>query len=266
MSADENLLYLQSNVVILISIIKTTFIFLCTYFTNFKIVNKNIEFSLMKMHKFIFLLIIGILCGIVKCEINYSMSIAMITVVISLIFARNEFSKSLLVTTLSLSINYFFSLISIIVCFILNKIIGIYNDYLNLAIMMGCHIFLLKSLFRIKRFKYGILHWKNNTENDYIDYILLNVCVVILFSINILENSDIRLIKNLTVCVILFSMIMFVIIQKSFQLYYKQKLLIQDLTETKKELTDKIAEITNLEKENLEASKKRHTLVHKQNY
>ena len=57
---------------------------------------------------------------------------------------------------------------------------------------------------------------------------------------------------------------MFITIQKSLQLYYKQKLLIQDLNETKEELEKKKQEVEQLEKENLSFSKKSHTLAHKQ--
>lgn len=58
--------------------------------------------------------------------------------------------------------------------------------------------------------------------------------------------------------------IMFVTIQKSLQLYYKQKMLVKDLEETKKELEDKKAEVKELEKENLNFSKISHTIAHRQ--
>ena len=57
---------------------------------------------------------------------------------------------------------------------------------------------------------------------------------------------------------------MFITIQKSLQLYYKQKLLVQELEETKKELANKKEELQNVEKENINISKKNHTLAHKQ--
>ena len=57
---------------------------------------------------------------------------------------------------------------------------------------------------------------------------------------------------------------MFITIQKSLQMYYKQKLLIQDLEETKKELQAKKKEIEELEKENLNFSKTSHTIAHRQ--
>lgn len=57
---------------------------------------------------------------------------------------------------------------------------------------------------------------------------------------------------------------MLITIKKSLQLYYKQQMLIKDLKETKEELEKKNKEIQKLENENIEISKKRHTIVHKQ--
>ena len=59
-------------------------------------------------------------------------------------------------------------------------------------------------------------------------------------------------------------MTLFFTIKKSIEAYYKQKLLIQDLNETKKELDEKRNEIKELEAENLKISKKAHSLAHKQ--
>ena len=61
-----------------------------------------------------------------------------------------------------------------------------------------------------------------------------------------------KLAKNIAVGFIIFSIIMFITIQKSLQLYYKQKMLIKDLTETKEELEkadkalDRISEIVGV--------------------
>ena len=57
---------------------------------------------------------------------------------------------------------------------------------------------------------------------------------------------------------------MFITIQKSLQLYYKQKLQQKELEETKEELEKAKQEISELEKENLNFSKKSHSIAHKQ--
>lgn len=57
---------------------------------------------------------------------------------------------------------------------------------------------------------------------------------------------------------------MFLTIKESLQVYYKQKLLVQELKETKEELEQKKQEIKELEKENLNFSKISHSISHKQ--
>lgn len=57
---------------------------------------------------------------------------------------------------------------------------------------------------------------------------------------------------------------MFLTIEESLKLYYKQKMLIQDLNETKAELEQKNEEIKQLEQDNLNFSKKSHSIAHKQ--
>lgn len=63
---------------------------------------------------------------------------------------------------------------------------------------------------------------------------------------------------------IIIAIIMFVTIEELLKLYYKQKMLIQDLNETKEELQKKNEEIKQLEQDNLNFSKKSHSIAHKQ--
>ena len=57
---------------------------------------------------------------------------------------------------------------------------------------------------------------------------------------------------------------MYITIEKSLNLYYKQKLLVQELKETKEELIKSKTEIQELEAENLSFKKKSHSLTHQQ--
>ena len=57
---------------------------------------------------------------------------------------------------------------------------------------------------------------------------------------------------------------MFITIQKSLQLYYKQKLQEREVEEIKEEIQNKAKEIEELEKENLKLSKMNHSIAHKQ--
>lgn len=87
---------------------------------------------------------------------------------------------------------------------------------------------------------------------------------MILFLIVIIINYDGLIIDKMFGILVIFSIMMFITIKKSLQLYYKQRLVIQDLEETKKELKDKKGEIKELEKEILNFNKMKHTIMHKQ--
>ena len=138
------------------------------------------------------------------------------------------------------------------------------NNYINLCIIMILHIIILSSLFKIKKLKYGISFLKRDIQNESIDILILNISVAILFSTIIMVNSQILTSMDVALGIFIFSVIMFITIQKSLQLYYKQKLLIKELQETKEELANKEKEIEKLEAENLKISKNNHTIVHKQ--
>ena len=70
--------------------------------------------------------------------------------------------------------------------------------------------------------------------------------------------------RSLFIYVVIFSVILFITIQKSLQLYYKQKLQERETAEIKEELNSKAKEIEELEKENIRLSKANHSILHKQ--
>lgn len=169
---------------------------------------------------------------------------------------------TIVIAIISLSINYVIFVVAITIVFLINVKSSIQNDFINLSFMMLIDLILLKGLFSIKRFKYGITFLNKN--NQYIDLILLNICVSILFSSIIFSNMNIEISKELFVEFIISIIVMCITIQKSLQLYYKQKMLIKELDETKEDLARAENKIKILEKENIEESKKRHTIIHKQ--
>lgn len=153
---------------------------------------------------------------------------------------------------------------SSIITFIPNYIIGIKNDYINLSFLLILYICLLFLCTKIKRVKCGFIFLQNKLKNEYLNLLLFNTSVMILFLIIILSNYTEKITGQFGVGLIIFSIIMFITIKKSLEMYYKQKLLIQDLEETKKELEDEKHENKELEKEILEYSKKSHSIAHKQ--
>ena len=128
------------------------------------------------------------------------------------------------------------------------------------------HSTLLYNLSKLRRIKNGLSYLNDKSNNEFLNLIIFNISIIILFSFIFFSSMDIKkqLATNLSITFIVFSIIMFLTIKKSIEAYYKQKLLIQDLNETRKELEDKKKEIEELEMENLNFSKKSHSLAHKQ--
>lgn len=256
--------FIQRNIEVNIGIIKSIFIILCTYYTNFKLTNSKPEKITILLRDSVCIVIIAIICGLVKYGVNYFISLLSSTLILSIIFSKNNIKNGILTTVISLTINYIVSFVAVITDFIINLIINLENNYINLGIIIIMHVIVLWKLLKIKKLKYGLSFLKRDEENEYLDVLILNVSVTILFATILMVNSNIVLAMDTTLGIIMSTIIMFITIQKSLQLYYKQKLLIKELEETKKEREEIKKDRDNVEKENLEISKKRHTIIHKQ--
>ena len=240
---------------------------ICTFYINYKILNAEkygkIEWILISIGT----LAINCFCVIIKYIVNSTSSIICLTILVALAFSKVKkikFGYAVLISVLSLSINFILYSIAVSLCFLPFKLINMENKYIILFFIMIVYAVLVKKLFNLKRLKKGITFLKKNQNNEGFEILILNISAILLFSYIILSNSDIDSMKSLFIYIIIFTIIMFITIQKSLQLYYKQKLLIQDLEETKKELENKKEEIKQLEKENLEFSKTSHSIAHKQ--
>lgn len=264
---NANITFLFEDIGIIIYILKTFFITICTFYTFLRIINSKNFFTHKLISVSIISIVIAIICGIIKYSSDYLTSIICLILLSSVMYSiitKNKLGYSILVTTISLSINYILLVITISISFSYNLIFYIQNDYINLLIMMIIHSILLYLLFNIKRFKDGLVFLQRNIQNEYFDIFILNFSVNIIFSCIILNNFDILLTSSLFFGFIAFAIIMFISIQKTLTMYYKHKLLVTELEETKSELKKKNEEIAKLEEENLNFSKTSHSIAHKQ--
>lgn len=251
-----DILNMEKNIIIL----KTIIIAMFTYYTNFKITNKKVD-----VKKLFIISIIGGICGIIKYHINYIVGVGSLIIMISAVFLYENLGKSILTTIISLSINYAVGLFAILISFISNKIFGIYNEYIRLIVITISEIVILANIFKVKKFKYGIAILQKSIKDEYMDLLILNISVVILFSVTIIAKSNVDIVNFIiSLEIIIYAILMFITIKKSLQLYYKQKLLVQELEETKEELEKKKEEVKELEAENMKFSQRSHTLIHKQ--
>lgn len=254
---------------LIIDIIKLFFINIYTYYTYKKILyiknDKKKEGCILIL--FFIILIISILIGIVRFKFGKLNGIIFMIVILSLVFKiffRNNLGLAILNIIISIAINYIIFFISILVCFTIYIAINIRNDYISLISIILFYTVLIKFFLKTKRFKRGIVFFRENLNNDYCDILILNLSVNSLALFILLINLDLILKRKIFIVVIIFSAMMFITIYKSLQLNYKQRLVIQDLEETKKELKDKKGEIKELEKEILNFNKMKHTIMHKQ--
>lgn len=251
----------------IVDIIKIFYICIFTYYINFKIINKKIKVILRNCLLIIIsMMVISIICRIIKNLLGFSYNIIFMALLISIIFkifTNQTFAYSLLVTVISLSINYSIFSISVCLSVIPTILFNVQNIYIGLILILIIYSILISIFCRIKRFKKGFIFLQRNMKNEYAEILILNISIMILFCTMILSNYDKIINRKVHVIFILFSIIMFITIQKSLQLYYKQKLQEREAEETKKELENKSKEIEELKEENLKLSKTNHSIAHK---
>ena len=261
-------LIMQFGMSNIVDIIKIFYICIFTYYINFKLINKNFKMALKDCLIIIIgMIVISIICRVVKNILGFSYNIIFMTLLISLAFkvtTKYRFAYSLLVTIISLSINYIIFSISIFVVYNIVLFANIQEIYFSLFLILIAYILLISMFSNIRRFKKGFIFLQKNIKNEYIDVLILNFSVVIMFCIIILSNYNRVINRTLGTGFIIFAIIMFITIQKSLQLYYKQKLQEREVEGLKEELKQKNKEIEELEKENLKLNKKNHSIAHKQ--
>lgn len=260
---------MTGNLTIQIYAIKMFFISIFTYYTFLKVNdiiehNKSIRKNLIVG---IGILTVAGLSAFVKFHTNSLISISMVILLLGFLFSistKLKLGTSIIITLVASACNYMIYFISTIGVFAINRVLSISNDIINLSLIFIIYAIILVKFLSIKKIKYGIAFLKTNTKNDYFDVLVLNISIIMLFCVVLFTNRERMLSKSIFFSLMFSAVIMFITIQKSLQLYYKQKMLIKELDETKEDLARAENKIKILEKENIEESKKRHTIIHKQ--
>lgn len=255
------------DVNLVIEIVKQLFINICTCIIALKISNKHVDKNYKLLIIVFLLVIISIITKFTEVEIGVFYSIISLILCLTIIFGKyteSDMGYSIMLITISLSINYIIFYISLVISFIPNVLLNIKNDNISFIIIALIDILIIYLFFKGRKIKKGIVFLKDKLKEEYFNNIILNISIMILFLIVIIINYDGLIIDKMFGILVIFSIMMFITIKKSLQLYYKQRLVIQDLEETKKELKDKKGEIKELEKEILNFNKMKHTIMHKQ--
>lgn len=243
------------------------FIAIFTLKFNYKILDLKEERKTLSIYFFI-LIIIDIIVIAIKNALGTTVEIMFLLLSIALIFSNKvnrNIGYSIMITTVSISMNYIICIISSIINYCIFRFLS-NNTYIVLLGTLGVYVILYKFVCNVKKFKKGIAFLKKNEQNEYLGLLILNIATAIFFSLAILGNmkTNMEMMKSLFIYIVFFTIIMFITIQKSLQLYYKQKLQEREVGEIKKELKNKDKEIEELEKENLKLNKKNHSIAHKQ--
>lgn len=253
---------------IIIKMLKMLIINFFTIYTSIKIINKKfLGENKIKHIIFEILLIIMITCItlFVEYKSNRFYSVVYLILFSTFILCKieeNNIGNALIVNIISLGINYALFSVAVIICGIINNFITLNNINSAIIIFIG-YIILLKLFLSSKRLKNGFDFIQKNIKDGNIDNIILNVCVIIIFIVKFFTNPNSAELNSTFVALILISIIMFITISKSFQQYYKHRLLLKELDSTKAELDQMNQNNKDLEKENIEINKVNHTLSHK---
>lgn len=256
------------NVNSILDFIKIFFISLFTYYVSLKIINKknNNEYKKILIC-LIYILFVSLMYIIIKQRLNFFYSTLFLVFLLSimlLIRIKKDIIYSIFITLISLSINYILLFIAVFLSFVPNAIFNVKNNVIGLTFLLILYTLILNIFLKTKKIKNGLIFLQVNASKEHFNLLVLNISIYIVFLVIMLDNYNNSKTDKIGLAIIIFSIIMFITIQKSLQLYYKQKLLEQELNETKDELEKKKEEVKQLETENLNFSKTSHTLAHKQ--
>ena len=159
---------------------------------------------------------------------------------------------------------YTLFIICLAVEFLLKIWINIENQTFDLILTLLIEALFLGGILKIKKIKNGISFLQNPIENEYLCIIMVAISVIAVFAYSLFGSSDEYLGSNIFIVIITSLILIIVMIQKTLTLYYKQKLLAQNIEEYKAEIASKDAEIKSLSEEKYKISKLNHEFYNRQ--
>lgn len=249
--------------------LKLSIINLYTSLIFLKILNYN-HFNFFK--KFLLTTIIIIISFLENILQKYVPILLLNTIIYTLYsFILGKFTKitlghSLIAFIISSSISYIsYSFSAFIVCLFISFFNNFYyKNLISFIFIFFINLLFIKRIFRIKKFKYGISFIKNNSNNNYLDILILTIAITIVFICFLFGNYKNMTLQYLTVWLIIYIIFMSIIIQKSFIIYQKQKLLEKTLKDYEQEIAESKNKFEILLKEKNNLVKANHEFYHRQ--
>lgn len=252
------------NIRLLTDIIKFFFINIYTYEIYVKIINHKFNIK-----KSIIIILVTLILSLIyiptKEYFNLSTAILLTYFILGYVVGMTEkvdFGYSIMTMIIALAMSVLFFAISVLITFLLSKII--INEIIIIFIMIIIEQIIISMFFKIKRFKQGFSFLKNITTNNYVNIIVLYVSIILIFIYSLFGIGDRNIIKHIFIPFVMLSTIMIIMLQKTLTLYYKQRLLEKTIDGYKAEIEEKDEKIKNLSEEKFKISKLNHEFYHRQ--
>lgn len=143
-------------------------------------------------------------------------------------------------------------------------ILNINNNFCNFILITLISIILFYIFSKIKRIKNGIKFLRDTKSQEYVEVIAINISIAVIFVYTLFGNYYGNLTRHILISFIILGIIMFVMIQKTLVLYYKQKLLEKTMADYENEIKQKDEEIKALSDEKFKISKINHEFYNRQ--
>ncbi len=245
------------------------------YFSFRRILNINEK----SFKKIIIILVSNLLLSIVGTYIEFYINTFFNLIIICCLYGivlgkvtHNKIAYSIIIALISYAICEICSLISVILVYLLYQLIYLHsslktliiNDYFTIIVISIIQFLILYKFFKFKRLKNGFDFLKNKLENDYLGIIVINISMVTMIIYCLFSTMHDEITKNLFIAFVILAITMFVVIQKTFVIYYKQKLLKDTIKQYETELKEKDNIIKKLSNEKYEISRINHEFYNRQ--
>ena len=247
------------------SIIKLTAINVCASISYFKLINFNKTSFIQKLIAFLSIIFLSVFQSILQNYTPFLFRFFMVTVLFSIIYSKlTQFSlsNSIISITISYTLTFIINYISLFFVLLSEKfnILHInFSDTSSIIISSLITIIAMHFFFKIKRFKNGFPFLNKKLKDTYTDIYILVISSIIVLLYFFTGNFYNIPITYIFISFLFFSLVMLIIIQKTFILYQKQKLqekalkdYEQELSETKQKLETAIQEKERIVKSNHE--------------
>lgn len=250
----------------IIMFVKIFSINILTFIVNYKIVSKNIKFrkiSMLVICSALITIVYEILSkyidNMLKIIIMYLLQLAILKLEM-----KDRKDNMIVMNLIANAIVYIFFGISALMELPLMLMLRINNKIINSAIVSCIETLIIIGFFNVKRFKKGFIFLREKINNEYASIIMINISAIAILAYYLYGNYYGILTTQLIICFVITGSIMIVLIQKTLTLYYKQKLLAQNIEEYKAEIASKDAEIKSLSEEKYKISKLNHEFYNRQ--